>query len=98
MGKLARVNSSALLATQMVNKDFKVEYDALEEEFAIAREIIKLREKAHLTQKQLAQKAGTSQPAISRLESGEYHNISLSFLRKISKVLGVIPEIHFRKS
>ncbi len=97
MSKLKTVNSEILLKRQLKNKKFREEYEALEKEFRIAKEIIKLRKKAKLTQKQLAEKAGTSQPAIARLESGEYKNLSLSFLRKIGKVLGVIPEVHFKK-
>jgi DNA-binding XRE family transcriptional regulator len=97
MQKLNTINSDTLLEKQLKNKQFRDEYEALEEEFEIAKKIIKLRQKANLTQKQLAEMAGTSQPAISRLESGEYKNLSLSFLRRIGKVLGVIPEIQFKK-
>jgi transcriptional regulator with XRE-family HTH domain len=52
----------------------------------------------NMTQKELAKIAGTSQPAIARLESGKYNNVSLSFLRKIGKALNVEPEIHFKKT
>ncbi|MBP8081879.1 MAG: helix-turn-helix domain-containing protein [Spirochaetes bacterium] len=82
----------------MKNDEFKKEYDLLEEEFELAREIIKLRTKASLTQKQLAELAGTSLPAIARLESGSYNNVSLAFLRRIGKALNVTPEIHFKKN
>ena len=76
--------------------DFKREYDALEEEFTLAKEIIELRIKRKLTQKQLAQQMGTSQPAIARIESGSYKNVSLSFLRRLGKALGAVPEVHLR--
>ncbi len=92
------MNSKTLLKKQLKNKEFKKEYDLLEEEFEIAREIIKLRKDANLTQKELADLAGTSQPAIARLESGNYKNVSLSFLRKIGKALNATPEIHFKKA
>ena len=59
--------------------------------------IKRLRTELGMTQKQLAEKAGTSQPAIARLESGAYENLSLSSLRKIGKALGAKPEIHFKK-
>lgn len=49
-----------------------------------------------MTQKELAAKAGTSQPAIARLESGRYRNVSLAFLRKVGKALGAQPEVHLR--
>ena len=49
-----------------------------------------------MTQKQLAEKIGTSQPAIARLESGNYKNISLAFLRRVAKGLDAVAEVHLR--
>jgi predicted transcriptional regulator len=97
MNKIKTINSKEFLKKQLTNKEFKKEYIALEDEFNIAKEILKLRKDANLTQKQLAILAKTSQPAIARLESGNYENLSLSFLRKIGKALDAIPEIHFKK-
>lgn len=97
MNKIKTTKSDTLLKKQLKNKEFKKEYDLLEEEFELAKEIIKLRKDANLTQKELADLAGTSQPAIARLESGTYRNVSLQFLRKIGKALGATPEIHFHK-
>lgn len=94
MRKMKTINSSELLKKQLKNKVFKKEFDALEKEFKLAQEVIYLRKKAQLTQSELARKAGTSQPAIARLESGEYTNLSLSFLRKIGNALNAVPEIH----
>lgn len=85
-----------LLRESMRDPDFKREYDALEEEFTLAKEIIELRIRRKLTQKQLAQQMGTSQPAIARIESGSYKNVSLSFLRRLGKALGAVPEVHLR--
>jgi DNA-binding XRE family transcriptional regulator len=86
-----------LLKQQLKNPQFRKEYEAIEGEFALAKEIIALRIKNKLTQKQLAQQIGTSQPAIARIESGSYQNVSLSFLRRIADALGAVPEIHLRK-
>ncbi len=97
MNKIKTINSEILLKKQLNNKDFRNEYYELEEEFKLAKEIIKLRKNAELTQKQLADLVGTSQPAIARLESGNYKNLSLSFLRKVGKALNATPEIHFKK-
>lgn len=77
--------------------EVKAEYDKLEEEFALASEIIQLRKDNNITQKELAEKIGTSQPAIARLESGSYNKVSLSFLRKVAEALDAKPEIHLRK-
>lgn len=96
MAKLKTINSKALLKKQLKNQEFRKEYEKLKEEFEIAKEVIKLRKNAKLTQKQLAELAGTSQPAIARLESGEYRNLTLSFMRKIGKALGAVPEVHFK--
>ncbi len=97
MKKIKTVDSNQFLKIQLKNKSFKTEYEALEEEFEIAKEVIKMRKDLNLTQKELAELAGTSQPAIARLESGNYKNLSLKFLRKVGKALGAIPEIHFKK-
>jgi len=68
------------------NPAFKREYDALEVEYALIRQIIDKRLKKGLSQKDLAEKVGTKQSAISRLESGRY-NPSLVFLDKVARAL-----------
>ena len=85
------------LAEQLKDPEFKKEYEALEEEFTLAKEVIQLRQRLNLTQKELADRIGTSQPAIARVESGTYRNLSLSFLRRLAVGLDAVPEIHLRK-
>ncbi|TGK19441.1 helix-turn-helix domain-containing protein [Leptospira stimsonii] len=87
---------NSLLNKELKNKDFKKEYDALSNEFTLAKEIIKLRKKRNLTQKALAEKIGTSQPAIARIESGNYKNLSLSFINRLAKALDAEPVIHLK--
>lgn len=65
---------------------FKKAYDDLELEFSIIEQILRKRIEKGLTQKQLAEKVGTKQSAIARLESGN-SNPSIEFLGKISKAL-----------
>lgn len=67
--------------------EFKEAYDALEVEFSIIEQMIRKRLEKGLSQKQLAEKVGTKQSAISRLEGGN-SNPSIAFLEKISKALG----------
>jgi ribosome-binding protein aMBF1 (putative translation factor) len=55
---------------QMQDPDFKREYDALEEEFALLTSLIRARTRAGLTQEELAQRMGTTQSVVARLESG----------------------------
>ena len=86
-----------LLNKKLKDPEFRKEWEAQNEEFEVAKEIIRLRIKAGLTQKELARKAKTSQPAIARLESGNYRNLSLSFLRKVGEALGVEPHVKFQR-
>ena len=67
--------------------EYRKAFDALEDEFVLARELIAARTKANLTQKQLAQKMRTSQSAIARLESGE-SNPSISLLKRYASATG----------
>lgn len=46
-------------------------YDAQAEEFAIARELIAARTRAGLSQGEVAQRMGTTQSVVARLESGK---------------------------
>lgn len=66
---------------------FRAEYEKLEPEFELARQMIKYRIKNKMTQAELAKKAGTNQVVISRIESGNA-NPSIASIQKISKALG----------
>src|SRR6266852_6113532 len=50
--------------------EVRKEYDALEEEFALAAEVAKARSRAGLSQDELARRMKTTQSTIARLESG----------------------------
>ena len=76
-----------LEAELLKNPVFKTEYDALEPEYELIRQIIKARAEKNMTQKQLAEKIGTRQSNIARLESGNY-NPSFQFLQKVAGALG----------
>lgn len=65
----------------------KKEYDKLAPRFAVVSQLIAARIKKGMTQKQLADKLGTKQSAIARLEGGNI-NPSLDFLEKMADVMG----------
>lgn len=54
----------------------------------IAEEIFALRERHQLTQQALATLIGSSQPAIARMENGEYHGHSIAVLRRMAAAVG----------
>ncbi len=91
------INYSDFRERLLEDAEIKAEYDAVEEEFSLASEVIQLRKEKNITQKELAEKIGTSQPAIARLESGSYNKVSLSFLRRVATALDAKPEVHLRK-
>ncbi len=80
----------------MEDTEFARGYEVLREEFDLSREVTELRKQRNMTQKELAAKAGTRQPAIARQEAGRYRNVSLAFLRKVGKALGAQPEVYLR--
>jgi DNA-binding Xre family transcriptional regulator len=85
-----------LVAERLQDPAFRKEYESLEEEYSLATEVIALRLEKKLSQKELAELIGSSQPSIARLESGRYSNVSLSFIRRVAKALDAVPELHLR--
>jgi ribosome-binding protein aMBF1 (putative translation factor) len=75
------------LDESMKDPAFKKAWHDLDSEFELLESMLKAREKAGLTQEELAVKIGTRQPALSRLERGGFRNASVDTLRKIADVL-----------
>lgn len=76
------------------DKEFKKEYDALEPEYQVIREMIKAREEKNLTQIELSNLTGISQADISRLENGDA-NPTISLLNRIAVAFGKQLKIQF---
>ena len=49
---------------------YRQAYEVLEGEFALAKAVIRARNRAGLTQEELARKMGTTQPTVARMEGG----------------------------
>ncbi|HAR94680.1 MAG TPA: transcriptional regulator [Deltaproteobacteria bacterium] len=78
--------------------DVKAEYDRLDEEFALLDEFLKARAAAGITQAEVAERIGTTQSAIARLESGGgKHSPSLSTLQRYAHALGCRLELRLVK-
>jgi len=69
------------------NPRVKKEYEKNSLQFDVAEKVMKARIKKEMTQKELAERIGTTQPNIARVESGNYEP-TLKILHKISKALG----------
>ena len=78
------------------NPNFVREYEALEEECALAAALIKARADAGLTQEELAQRMGTTQSAIARLEGGKSRP-STTTLAKVAKATGTRLRVSFER-
>ena len=74
---------------------FKAHYQEERQALMLAMKIAKLREKKGLSQQQMAKLMGTSQQAISRIESGEYEGFTLKTLEKIAEATGTKVKIEF---
>ena len=70
----------------MKDVEYRHEYEKLEPEFQIARQIIAARIKRKMTQGELARRAKTGQAVISRLE-GINARPSISLLRRVAGAL-----------
>lgn len=55
----------------LADADTRAAYDVLADEYAIARELIAARARAGLSQSEVAQRMGTTQSVVARLESGK---------------------------
>ena len=83
------------LREDLKDPEFKAHYQEERQALKLAMKIAKLREKKGLSQQQMAKLMGTSQQAISRIESGEYEGFTLRTLEKIAEATGTRVKIEF---
>ena len=82
------------LKEQLKDPKFKKEFDDLEPEYQIIREMIKAREEKNITQVELSKLTGISQADISRLENGDA-NPTIGMLSRIADAFGKKLELQF---
>lgn len=83
------------LNEQLTDPNFKKEWDALQPERDMITSMIKARNEAGLTQKELAALTGIQQSNISRIEQGDY-NPSVKLLQRIAEGMGKQLHIEFK--
>ena len=78
----------------MKQPGYRAAYDALEVEFALAAALIDARAHSNLTQEQVAERMGTTQAVIARLEGGSVKP-STRTLERFAKATGTRLKITF---
>ncbi len=77
----------------LTDTDTRAEYDAMAGEFSMARELIAARSRAGLTQGEVAQRMGTTQSVIARLESGK-RAPSMRSVQRYAQAVGARAVVH----
>jgi transcriptional regulator with XRE-family HTH domain len=73
-------------------------YDNLSEEFDLLDEILKARTNAGITQEELAERIGTTQSAVARMETAiGKHSPTVATLRRYAAALGYRVQVRFVK-
>lgn len=83
------------LEEELKDPAFAERYRRADEALDIALRIVEMREKAGLSQRELAKLAGTTQQQISRLESASYEGHSVRMLRRIAGALNAEVRVTF---
>lgn len=89
--KPVRIDSKRAIAEANKRSGFAEAWDALEEEYTALSALLKARQKAGLTQEELAQRMGTTKSAVSRLEASlrnQKHSPSFATLKRYANACG----------
>jgi len=86
---------SDLKAQWMQDPAIQAAYDAQSVEFSLARQLISARAEAGLTQAQVAERMGTKQSEVSRIEAAR-QNISIAKLQSYAQAVGATLDIRLR--
>ena len=78
---------SELKALTLADPEAKARYDALAPKYAIINALLDARRKAKMTQAQVAERIGTKQSAVARMEAG-HGNMTLDLIRKYAAATG----------
>lgn len=92
---MRKTNFDLYLEEQLKDPVFAERFERAGEAWDVALQLVALREKAGLSQRELARKLKTTQQQISRLESPAYEGHSLSMLRRVARVLNAHVRVIF---
>lgn len=83
------------LQRDLKDPEFRAAFEEFYLEAEIAEQLHRLRERLHLTQKQLAAKAHMQQNAVSRIEKGE-NSLTLRTVQKVASAMGYKVVVGFK--
>lgn len=92
-----KANAASIPGALFGGPDLCASIDDEVENLRVAQLICGVRTRAKLTQRQLADLVGTTQPVIARLENGAYRGHSLGMLHRIATALGCDLELRFAR-
>ena len=96
MNKKQPTNFEEFEGELLKDPEIRTEYEYLKPKYEMIRSLIKRRNQLRISQSQLARTVGTRQPAISRLERGEFNNVTLSTLIKVASALDLDLDISLK--
>ena len=96
MNKKKPTNFEEFEGELLRDPEIRKEYESLKPKYEMIQSLIKRRNYLRMSQSQLARTVGTKQPAISRLERGEFNNVTLSTLIKVAHALDLDLDISLK--
>lgn len=98
MKKIKVPSHRILMKPYYRDRKFREKIETGIQRLKVIGQIVELRQKLKMTQAELAQRIGVSQPFIARIENDEASNLSLETLVKIVEALDGELEIKIRSS
>ena len=89
------INFSEVRRQMFARPGVKAAYDALAPRYALISAMLDARSRRGMTQTEIARRAGTTQSAIARFESGK-SNPTLDFAARLSKAVGAKLEVRLK--
>jgi predicted XRE-type DNA-binding protein len=96
MDKNKSTNFEEFEGELLKDPEIRKAYEDLKPKYEMIQSLIKRRNQLRMSQSQLARTVGTRQPAISRLERGEFNNVTLSTLIKVAHALDLDLDISLK--
>ncbi len=89
-----RHDHTGFLKRASEREGFREAYEAMEDQYELARKLLAARTRAGITQQEVAAAMGTTKSAVSRLESPGKHSPSVKTLIRYARAVGCDIEIN----